>query len=150
MSGVLGKIVYHVGDVSCSLIPGRGCFGDIPGGGVVESPSPPFVERLSRTVQVALSFAPVTNEGLRSFCRRCCLLNNLLVYCNIPAHKKPQKVTVDGVCVLSKSGKYRWEWLNRFPWRRRRSSDYEVSATPDGMEVTLGGKLIWGATVEVD
>ena len=57
MSGVLGKIVDHVGDGSCSLIPGRGCFGDIPGGGVVESPSPPFVERLSRTVQVALSFA---------------------------------------------------------------------------------------------
>ena len=31
-----------------------------------------------------------------------------------------------------------------------RSLDYEVSATLDGMEVTLGDKLIWGATVEVD
>ena len=74
----------------------------------------------------------------------------MLVYCNTPALKKTQKVTVDELCVLSKSEKYRWEWLNRFPWKRRRSSEYEVSATPDGMRVTLGDKLIWGATVEVD
>ena len=31
---------------SCSLIPGRGCFGDLPGDEIVESPPPPIVEPL--------------------------------------------------------------------------------------------------------
>ena len=53
---------------------------------------------------------------------------------------------MDGICVLSKSGPYRREWMNRFPWRRRKDDDYELFVTEEGMEVHLREKTIWGVT----
>ena len=58
-----------------------------------------------------------------------------------------QEVTVDGICVLSKSGPFKREWMNRFPWRRRKNNDYELHVKDNGMEVRLGEKTIWGVTV---
>ena len=46
MSWIRGKLADHVGDQSCSPISGRGCFGDLPGDGIVVSPPPPIVEQL--------------------------------------------------------------------------------------------------------
>ena len=64
-----------------------------------------------------------------------------------PHHHLIQEVTVDGICVLSKSGPFKREWMNRFPWRRRKNNDYELHVKDDGMEVRLGEKTIWGVTV---
>ena len=56
-------------------------------------------------------------------------------------------MTVDGICVLSKSGPYKREWMNRFPWRWRKDSAYELFVNEEGVEVHLGEKKIWGVTV---
>ena len=44
MSWIRGKLADHVG--ACSPIPGRGCFGDFLGDGIVASPPFPIVEQL--------------------------------------------------------------------------------------------------------
>ena len=59
-----------------------------------------------------------------------------------------QTVTVDGTTVLSKSGQFKWEWLNRLPWTRPKDDGYEVHATETGMEVRLGERTVWGITAE--
>lgn len=51
---------------------------------------------------------------------------------------------MDGTCVSKRSGRHSREWMNNFPWRRRKSNEYEICATKDGIEVCLEGKTIWG------
>ena len=58
-----------------------------------------------------------------------------------------QEVTVDGICVLSKSVPFKREWMNRFPLRRGKNDDYKLHVKDDGMEVHLGEKTIWGVPV---
>ncbi|CAN0071047.1 unnamed protein product [Laminaria digitata] len=58
------------------------------------------------------------------------------------------EVSVDGTCVLSKSGPFKREWMNRFPWRRRKNNDYQLHVKDDGMEVRLGGKRVWGVSAD--
>lgn len=53
---------------------------------------------------------------------------------------------MDNKCVISKAGHRRLEWMNRFPWQRRKDDGYELRATGDGLEVKRGGKTIWGLT----
>lgn len=60
--------------------------------------------------------------------------------------KLTQRTTMDGECVLAKSGRHKWEWLNRSPWRRRKDERYEVHVVEDGLEVRLGERTVWGAT----
>ena len=52
-----------------------------------------------------------------------------------------------GIFVPSKSGPFKKEWMNRFPWRRGKNNDYELHVKDDGMEVRLGEKTVWGVTV---
>ena len=54
---------------------------------------------------------------------------------------------MDGIFVPSKSGPFKKEWMNRFPWRRGKNNDYELHVNDDGMEVRLGEKTVWGVTV---
>ena len=65
-----------------------------------------------------------------------------------PLQHLTQEVTLDGACVLEKSGPYKREWMNRFPWRRRKDSDYQLHVQDDGMEVRLGERTIWGVTAD--
>lgn len=53
---------------------------------------------------------------------------------------------MDGSCVLSKSGRFKREWMNRFPWRRSKNQNYELRVEGDRMEVRLGEKTTWGVT----
>ena len=65
-----------------------------------------------------------------------------------PHHHLTQEVTVDGICVLSKAGPFKREWMIRFPRRRGQNNDYELHVKDDRIEVRLGKKTIWGVTVE--
>lgn len=53
---------------------------------------------------------------------------------------------MDGTCVLSKSGRRKIDWMNRFPWRRSKNEGYTLEVEGDRMEVRLGDKKIWGVT----
>lgn len=58
-----------------------------------------------------------------------------------------QEVTCDGVKLISKSGPYRWEWVNRasrLPRGRKRSDKYELRVAVDGFDVRLGQEKVWG------
>ena len=55
---------------------------------------------------------------------------------------------MDGTRVLSRSGRFSREWMNRFPWRRRKNNSYELHVEDDGMEVRLGEKVVWGLVAE--
>ena len=51
---------------------------------------------------------------------------------------------MDGLKVASRSGSNKREWVNRFPWRRRKNKDDELYVTEEGFEVKLGERRIWG------
>ena len=55
---------------------------------------------------------------------------------------------MDGTTVLSKSGPYTWDWLNRRPWTRPTDDGYELHVTDDGMEIRLGEETVWGVNAE--
>lgn len=57
-----------------------------------------------------------------------------------------QEVTVDGSCVLSKSGSHRWEWLNKLKCRRN-SSGYCIRVVETGMEVQVRNEKVWGVAL---
>ena len=68
------------------------------------------------------------------------------IFLRSPRPNTTQDVTVDGICVLSKSGPYKREWMNRFPWRRRKDDGYELYVTEEGIEVQLEEKKVWGVS----
>lgn len=55
---------------------------------------------------------------------------------------------MDGVKVLSKSGRHKREWRNRLRWVRDKSEDYELHVVEDGLEVRLGKRTVWGVTTD--
>lgn len=55
---------------------------------------------------------------------------------------------MDGTRVLSKSGRFSREWMNRFPWRWSRNMSYELHVKDDGIEVRLGERVLWGVTAD--
>ena len=52
---------------SCSLIPGRGCFGDLPGDEIVVSPPSPIVEPITGWCAV-ITFSPTNRLGTNRAC----------------------------------------------------------------------------------
>eukprot|EP00904_Undaria_pinnatifida_P008320 jgi/Undpi1/4618/HiC_scaffold_18.g07972.m1 len=54
----------------------------------------------------------------------------------VQAHttKRQTKVTVDGTNVLSKSGRFAFDWMNHLPWQRPTDDGYEVHVVQNGIE----------------
>ena len=57
-----GKLAGHVGD-HCSLIPGRDCFGDLPGDEIAVSPPSPIVEPLGHSTRQGIMKRRVSNTN---------------------------------------------------------------------------------------
>eukprot|EP00904_Undaria_pinnatifida_P008318 jgi/Undpi1/4616/HiC_scaffold_18.g07970.m1 len=64
--------------------------------------------------------------------------------CVSVSNKGCVKVTVDGTNVLSKSGRFAFDWMNHLPWQRPTDDGYEVHVVQDGIEVRLGERVVWG------
>ena len=59
-----------------------------------------------------------------------------------------QEMSLDGTSVLAKPGPSKRGRMKRFPWRRRKSTDYQLHVNDDGVEVHLEDRAVLEDTVD--